>query len=1262
MLTTSWKRNYLCLFITLLLLNAVAAQQRRIDVKQTAVTLLRKNLRTTGLNQSSLDDYHVSDAHVDKKTGDLIVYLQQGYLGVPVFNKIGVFVFRNDTLVEKRLDYVEKIQLKAGMNTAPAVTAMQAVQRAGKQLAIPVPEKLQMLEQDVTARRFVFDGKGIARQNLRSDLMWLPVNDGRELKLSWRVRIGSADGQQEWVAHVDAQSGEFLQKHSLIVSERGYTDGDHAMVPVDALQKNRMMSVPVPFAPPPPTATSVNYRVYAHPLESAAYGSRTLVNNPWTIAGVNNQATTHGWHFDGDRNFTYTRGNNVWAREDITGRRDTLGVADESTTGTPSLTFDRVLDTGADPMASSNMGAGIDNLFYWNNVVHDITYQYGFDEAAGNFQSDNLNRGGAGKDYVHALAQDGGGTNNANFFTPEDGENPRMRMYLWDLLVTPSLQVNSPYAAQYVIAEGAVSSRNRLRYVGPVTAEVVRVDDLNNTHQACTNITNAAALVGKIALIERGGSNCSFVQKIKRAQDAGAVGVIVVNNVAGSPLIMSGDDTTIVIPAVMMMQADGNTIKANLPGVTATLSASGHYVDGALDNGVVVHEYTHGISNRLTAGPSNVTCLTNIEQMGEGWSDYVALMLTTNWATAGVGDGVNKRPIGNYALGQLSTEGGIRRFPYSTDMSINPLTYDSLPFTGGQEHSIGEIWCAALWDMTWNIIAMEGIDGDIYHGTKGNNIALQLVMQGMKYQPCGPGFLDGRDAILKADSLLYNNAHKCAIWNAFARRGMGKSASQGSAHYFNDQTYAKDLPTGLSIMQTVNKDSVANGDNLTFTIKATCDCTAQNNISIVDTLSSNLSFVSAAGGTYTAPYVRFDGVNFAPGETKSFTIQTTANGSYAAPVALINDSRDPGSYTWMPSGSGFWTEVTTKSHSPTHAWYAANTANTTQRILTSGSLLLDTLSTLSFWHYYDTEAAFDGGVVEISTNGGSSWQDLGAYMTQNGYNSNLPPFPGDPIPTTRRGFSGSSDQFIQTIVPLTGFAGKTAQLRFRFVSDNTMGADGWYIDDILLKNQKGVTGVVNVFSGATLLSGARTVASFAAATLPVNFLTFDAKRHGDGALLRWKVNGEINVSHYVVERSNDGNTFMAIGSVPASPITAYEKEYVFTDQQPLAGNVYYRIAEKDPDGSTTYSLIRLVTFPLNGLLVKVSPVPTYDHRVRLDIATGDNAVVTATLVNPPGQVLKAFRVRQGVNWLSLDNFSKGVYFLKIQTSNNEYAIRKIVIE
>ncbi|MEI2749517.1 MAG: M36 family metallopeptidase [Ferruginibacter sp.] len=117
------------------------------------------------------------------------------------------------------------------------------------------------------------------------------------------------------------------------------------------------------------------------------------------------------------------------------------------------------------------------------------------------------------------------------------------------------------------------------------------------------------------------------------------------------------------------------------------------------------------------------------------------------------------RPMGTYALGQATTAVGIRTYPYSTNMAVNPWTYGMMAGTGGQVHRIGEIWCTALWEMTWEMIAVDGINPSLfnYNTTGGNSAALKLVIEGMRLQPCSPGYLDARNAILKADTLIFRS-------------------------------------------------------------------------------------------------------------------------------------------------------------------------------------------------------------------------------------------------------------------------------------------------------------------------------------------------------------------------------------------------------------------------------------------------------------------------------------------------------------------------
>ena len=223
--------------------------------------------------------------------------------------------------------------------------------------------------------------------------------------------------------------------------------------------------------------------------------------------------------------------------------------------------------------------------------------------------------------------------------------------------------------------------------------------------------------------------------------------------------------------------------------------------DGDLDNGVIAHEYGHGVSNRFVGGPSNVSCLrVHDEREGEGWSDWFSYALTMRPTD----DGRSPRGIGNYVIYQDEgrTGPGIRITPYSTDMRINPSTYNTVK-TAAEPHGVGYVWATMLWDLYWNLVEEHGFNPNVYDAwdTGGNNLALQLVMDGMKFAPCEPGFVDARDAIIAADAALTspgNSANKgeneCLIWATFARRGLGVSADQGDPASKTDGVEGYDVP------------------------------------------------------------------------------------------------------------------------------------------------------------------------------------------------------------------------------------------------------------------------------------------------------------------------------------------------------------------------------------------------------------------------------------------------------------------------------------
>jgi hypothetical protein len=174
--------------------------------------------------------------------------------------------------------------------------------------------------------------------------------------------------------------------------------------------------------------------------------------------------------------------------------------------------------------------------------------------------------------------------------------------------------------------------------------------------------------------------------------------------------------------------------------------------------------------------------------MGEGWSDFWALMLTQKSAA----ETIDGRGAGNYALGLPADGAGIRRFRYDFDIAdINLATFENygIPafptpasIKSVEVHDVGELWCSALWDLNHLLIQKYGFEPNVFNSTSsaGNIKTLHLVMNGLKIQPAAPTFIEARDAILLADQLLYGGANQFEIWTAFARRGLGEFAATTS--------------------------------------------------------------------------------------------------------------------------------------------------------------------------------------------------------------------------------------------------------------------------------------------------------------------------------------------------------------------------------------------------------------------------------------------------------------------------------------------------
>ncbi len=721
----------------------VSTAQTNDAEKNAALQLVSANRAAIGLSADDLNNLVVSTSYVDKTIGVRYVYLQQTYRDIPVYNQIHVLAFKDNKLAVasggRIAEFDKKVNVVSGI---PGVSAESAVLSALRNKGFTASGNIVAINTTDNGRRVEFGKLGVSRENITTQLMWSAMEDG-SYRLAWQVYFIPTTTSDYWMLRVDATNNRIIGTDNLTVScnwddpNHIYQFGINHNHNTELAKTNFLFDfktlanlkpeVKQPAEKPlgPTTVANASYRVVPLPYEAPTFmpgtfpgtapGNSTVVNNPWTAASAN--AVTLNWHSDAvATDYNYTRGNNNWAYFDIPNTNTPDAVrASTSTTPLPTLTFvyGNAPDYNLDPVTNTdNQKFNVTNLFYYNNIIHDVLYAYGFDEPGGNFQSNNLGRGGNGNDHVFAEAQDAGGTNNANFSTPADGGNPRMQMYIW-------------------------------------TQTAVRRD-------------------------------------------------------------------------------------------------------GDVDNGIIAHEFGHGVSNRLFGGPLNVNCVSNGEHQGEGISDYIALMLTQLWATSNTNSGLIGRGIGTYALGQATTGIGIRSQRYSTDMAINNKVYQAvLP---AAVHDRGEFWCAAAWEATWAIIQQSGtVAPDIYFNgtsTAGNHVAYRIAIQAMKLAPCGSGFIDHRDGWLKADTLLYGGTYSCAIWRAFAKRGMGFFASQGSPNSASDQI--PDFTPKSYVGITASAPTIPDGQNLTYTnTVTTCSGVAIAGYSLQSTVPLNVTFVSATnGGVY----------------------------------------------------------------------------------------------------------------------------------------------------------------------------------------------------------------------------------------------------------------------------------------------------------------------------------------------------------------------------------------------------------------------------
>jgi hypothetical protein len=801
---------------------------------------------------------------------------------------------------------------------------------------------------------------------------------------------------------------------------------------------------------------------------------------------------------------TTTSGNNVDAFADLSLPAG-FSAGDIRPEVHADRTFDHVYDFTAEPLATQTQSkAAVVNVFFVTNWLHDWYYDSGFTEVTGNGQVDNLGRGGIPGDPLIAQAQAnalGGARDNANMATPDDGLSPVMNMFLWTGKITTTLTTpaGTPSTAHFVANPRAFDR------TGVVA---LAQDRVGGTHRACTRVTNAVA--GKIALFEFDGT-CQSGTAVTNLVAAGAIGMIAMIATPGAHAQPLNGNISFSLPGLVVGFDDGRALEAALPVTVTMHRATSIEHDGDFDNAVIAHEWGHYLHHRLAL------CETHqCQAMSEGWGDFVSLhmMLGPSDNPGGTfGVGLYALTAGGIASSGFTDPGyfGIRRFAYSTSRKRNALSFrhitsgvalPDVPTNPGpagaanaEVHNAGEVWATMLWEAYNAVLARHEYDD-------ARRRMSDYVVAGLLLTPPDATFTEARDAILDAVAAV-DGDDALAMAAAFAARGAGTCAVSPAPTSSN---FAGVVESAAVVAKLTTSAVSLSEDGVS------CDHDGYLDPGEIGTLRltlANAGFVAAQGvvitATTTTPGVivgpRIDLGDLAARSRVDLAIPIQV--STAAPLnatldlaihvdsaagcgtsdlvlplhAPIGVDERPAIATfdhvetqltaWTTTGDlagTLWSRIADSTGN--HLLFGSEAPFASDTQLVSPVLQVGTTEPLvvTLHHAYNISATqvphvfLNGGVIEISSDGGATWQDV----TQVGVD---PGYPGvisiDFINALsgRHVFGGTNPSFPDrdalTLDFGTQFAGQAVQLRFRLATEICCTASGWQIDDVA------VSGITN---------------------------------------------------------------------------------------------------------------------------------------------------------------------------------------------------------
>jgi uncharacterized protein (TIGR03437 family) len=851
----------------------------RGDAENTARQFIKTNADLFRLTSAEVDGLKIARRYRSEHNQITHLTFQQQINGIDLFQcEYAIHVDRNGSVIAAGGELMPEASRSINL-ARPRISAVDSLRKAAEFAGEEIKWSIRLRRQAMGNDQHQFfsneEGASVFARDVEARLVYFPLSND-QLRLAWEFILWKRETPNTYLIVVDAERSSLLYRYNL--TWYSSFQAPHGLV----YTKDS----------PRPDVPHVNNNPPVVEREDLPFRAA-----PFNGAMIFNSSDQHTDWWAGQP-ATGLISNNVDAHLD----RNNDNQADLPRLTVADGNFSFPVDFTQEPTTENNQKAAQANLFYWVNRYHDILYLYGFNEAAGNFQTNNFGLGGLGGDAIQAQAQDGSGTNNANYSGGRDGSLARIQMYLW---TTASPQL-----------------------------------------------------------------------------------------------------------------------------------------DGDFDQGIIVHELSHGLSTRLVGNGTGLAG-TQSRGMGEGWSDYFGLVLLRSES-----DDLN----GSYAVGQYAFNNyarGIRRFPYSTDPQVYPLNFGDIA-RSIEVHNVGEIWCNALLEMRAQLIRKLGFQ-------EGHRQSIQLVVDGLKLTPVSPTFLDARNAIMLADKVNNGGANQCLIWQAFSKRGMGFSAttldsSDGApveafdmpafcsdlgAVQFDQKNYLVGETMKISVgdhnasapLQVRVRSSVTNDqETMTLAPDAVFVGSFSANMRVAPGRASNgdgsLQASLQAGDKII---VNYDDANQGNGSPAQITSQVDVVGE----AVLFEDNVEMGNRGWSIGGTpaATWAIVENISASPVRAWTdspGANYANNTDTSLTSPLLDLSRAGgvILTFAHSYSLESGFDYGIVEYSLDDGASWKRVSA-------------------------FSGIQSTFTQTRINLDALAGQQrARIRFRLQSDSTTTADGWTIDEI----------------------------------------------------------------------------------------------------------------------------------------------------------------------------------------------------------------------